>query len=227
MSAALSISPAQSWYGGLRAPDAFMSMAIYGLVFFLSFFFFRRDDLPKIGIAAGSGLLIATVIGFFEAVRGMASAQNPVGSPWGWGILMVAVLAALIVVDPDKLGRKGKIIFFATAFVAFASLFLLNDEWLWFVLAAFVVIVAALRFGPRERFRYAFMIVVLALFFALVSSRLPALASVVQEARPGVTGDVRRGRRRAPWMACARGNRSRHVFTGFFHISTAYLGAGI
>lgn len=183
VSTALSVAPTQSLYGGLRAPDSFMSMAIYALVFFLSFFFFRREDLRKIGVLAGSGLLLAIVIG-------VLSPFNPVGAAAGWGILAIAAVVAIVVRAPGEFARTGKILFFAAIFVAFVALFILNYAWLWFALAASVVIVAALRFGPTAHFRYVFAIVVLALFFALVGSRLPAFTRVILDVRPGVQATI-------------------------------------
>lgn len=183
ISALTSIAPSESWYGALRQPDSFMSIVLYALIFFLSVFFFRRHDPPKIGMLVGGGLLIATAIGLF-------SGFVPVGSVLGWGILLIMALAAIAGISLDELTLRPKILFFASAFIAFAALFVLNYEFLWIVLAIFTIIVAALRFGSKEhRFRYAFVSIVLALFFALVGPRLPVFGHFAPANQPGV-GDT-------------------------------------
>lgn len=182
LSAWLSLSHSLSFSGNLSAPDSVLSWAVYVLVFLLTFFFFERTDIPKIGIAAGSGLLMGALMGFLQ-IRGIfifpwQFAQsvnfNPAGSVTAWGILAAAAIAALMVVRPGELTYRRKILFFAAVGIAFLSLIVVNDPMLWLVLAAFVAILAALRFGPREHFQYAFAAIVLALLFALVGPRLAA-----------------------------------------------------
>jgi tetratricopeptide (TPR) repeat protein len=180
-----SIVPSQSLFGSLSAPDSFISFIVYALLFFLFFFFFRRKDIPLVAIATAGGIFIATLITAFNAFG-----FDPFGSAYGWGIALAAIIAAFTAVRPGELAPAAKIFFFILACVALASLVILNYQSLWLALAVFIVVLAALRFGPREHFQYAFIIIVLALFFALVSLRLPALGNTPPDIRPGVSATL-------------------------------------
>jgi tetratricopeptide (TPR) repeat protein len=65
-------------------------------------------------------------------------------------------------------------------------LIVINYQWLWLLLAVVTMFIAAMRFRTYEHFHYAFAIIVLALFFALVSTRLPAFAPGLVETHAGV-----------------------------------------
>lgn len=188
VSAWFSIIRAESFFGMLAAPDSLLSFLIYFLLFFLSFFFFRHEDVAKIGTAIGSGLFVATIVGWLSYFHGAFFV--PFGTSFGWGVGMVAVLAALAVIRPGELTGRAKLFFFIAAFIALASLVLLNDQFLWLTLAIFIMIVAALRFGPREQFQYAFVIIALSLFFALISPRLPTFPQTAPDARPDVSASL-------------------------------------
>lgn len=183
-----SIARSQSLFGGLMAPDSLLSFVIYFLVFFLSFFFFRREGIMKIGMAIGAGLLVETLAGFWNFIHAIPS--NPIGTSLGWGIVMIAVLGALAVIRPGELAGWVKFFFFLVAAVALAALVILNYQFLWITLAVFVMVLAALRFGPREHFQYAFAVIALALFFALIGSRLPAFPQASQDARPSISASL-------------------------------------
>lgn len=180
ISAEFSLAPAQSFWGALRSPDSLAAFVIYALIFFLFSAFFRRDDIPKIGIAAGSGVLILTLINFF----------NPAGADSGWGILLAATVAALAVIRPGEPKGRAKLFFFAGVIIALAGLAILNYQFLWLALAAFIIVLAALRFGPREHFQYAFAIIVIALFFALIGPRLTGFLQTPRDTRPGMLATV-------------------------------------
>lgn len=176
VSAWFSIVPGQSFWGGLSAPDSFAAFIIYILLFLFSFFFFRPEDIPKMAAAAGLGLLIGTIINFFH----LATVN------FGWGIMLAAVVAALAVVRPGEFAGWKKVAFFIVMAVAIAGLAVLNYQSLWLMLAVFVAIAAVLRFEPREHFYYAFALIVIALFFALISPRLAGFLQAPQDLRPGV-----------------------------------------
>jgi tetratricopeptide (TPR) repeat protein len=177
----LSILPGQSFWGNLSAPDSFLSILLYIFIFFLTFFFFRENDLTLILGAMGAGLFLALILTFFA---------DPVGSAVGWGILMAAVIAALAVVRPGELPREEKIYFWLACVVALVALVALNDQSLWLTLAAFIVVLAALRFGPRAHFQYAFGLIVVALFFAFVSPRLPMSPQLAENSRPTISESI-------------------------------------
>lgn len=193
-----SVAPIESFSGYLSRPDSFAGMILYGLLFFLSFFFFRREDAPRIGKYVGIGLLASSAIGFLQLFGvflfpwqfARTAAFNPVGSVIQWGILMIAGVAMLAGAHLRDLQPWQKRFFLVFAIAAGAALFLMNYQFLWLAVAIFTIALAALRFNPQEQFHYAFAVIVIALFFALVGPRLPTLVSVPQDARVsiGATG---------------------------------------
>lgn len=198
LSAWFSISPSQSFWGNLTAPDSVLSFIIYFLVFFLFSFYFRREDIKRLIFVAAIGFGITTIVVilkafgvfFFPWQFARSASFDPFGSDAGWGIVAAAVIAALSVIRPGDLASRTKVFFWMVVGVVIIGLILLNYQSLWLALAIFVVVVAALRFEPREHFQYAFAIVVLALFFALVSGRLPALSQIPKDIRPGVSATL-------------------------------------
>ena len=186
VSAVFSIVPAESWYGSLDKPDSFLAFATYGLIFFLTFYFFRLEDIRKVGAFLGAGLIVSSAISLLQ-MFGVLQGPNPAGSAIQWGILMVAGVAALAGANPDDLRPAQKKFFFAFAAVAGVALFFLNYQFLWLAVAVFTIALAALRFEPKQQFRYAFIVIVLALFFTLVGPRLPKFVAAPADMRPDIT----------------------------------------
>jgi tetratricopeptide (TPR) repeat protein len=182
VSTTFSIAPTQSWFGYLNQPDSLIAIFLYGIIFYLSFFFFRRNDIVRVGLCAAAGLVVAVFIGFVQML-GTASTFNPSGSWGAWGILIAAVLASLAAINPRK-------IFFIVALGATLALFFLNYQFIWIAIAIFVIALAAVRFDPNEGFRYAFIIIILAFFFALIGSRLPLATHIPPDVRPGIEATV-------------------------------------
>ena len=106
------------------------------------------------------------------------------------GILLVAILAALAVVRPGSVPQGMRITFFIIEAIALVILVIINSQLLWLSLAVFVMILAALRFEPREHFQHAFVIIVIALVFALIGSRLPNFGHVSIADQPSISATL-------------------------------------
>ena len=52
--------------------------------------------------------MLATALGAFAAIKSGSSMVNPIGSISGWGILMIAAIAAMATMDITKLSSRGK-----------------------------------------------------------------------------------------------------------------------
>ncbi len=186
ISAYFSMDRYQSLYGHFTSPDSFLGIAIVAGIFYLSFFFFRRADIAKAGGFMAAGLAIASVISLL-GIFGLIALQSPVGSFTEWGILLVGGIAALAGADLESLSINQKRIFFSAAAVAVIVLFFLNMEFLWLSLAVAMIVLAALRLEPKQQFRYAFVVIVLALFFALIGPRLPMFTKISPDVRPDLS----------------------------------------
>jgi tetratricopeptide (TPR) repeat protein len=180
--------PSESVFGELTAPDSLVSAIVCGLLFFLFFFFFRRNDVRKIGAAIGTGLLIAAMVALVDLLH--TASLGAEGAATQWGILIAAFVAALAVIRPSELSGWRKVGYFAALAASLVVLALINNQAIWLGLALAVMAVAALRFEPREHFHYAFAIITLALFFALVSSRLPIPKPTSNDFRPTISASV-------------------------------------
>ncbi|HVM76637.1 MAG TPA: tetratricopeptide repeat protein [Candidatus Paceibacterota bacterium] len=181
ISAWVSIAPDQSFWGGLSAPDSFASIIVYAFVFFLFFYFFREQDLAMVMTAAGAGFAVAVALMTFT---------DPLGGATAWGILAGSVVVALAAMKSGTLSKRHALYFFAATIAALGVLALVNDAPLWLVLAGFVMLVAALRFGPRAHFQYAFAVILVALFFALVSPHISGLTHRKDTPRPDFAASI-------------------------------------
>ena len=198
VSTIFSIAPATSLYGNLTQPDSFLNIVIYALAFFLSFYFLRREDIKMAGSAFLLSMAVLTVIGLlqvfsvfvFPASFARNSGFNPMGTVTGWGIFMaltivMAAAAAFRKLRDDLRTMRGKVIL-GSALLSAIGLIVLNFQFLWLSAAFLIIVIAAMRFVSRDEFSVPLIMVIFALFLALISSRLPAMGSVPIEIRPNV-----------------------------------------
>ncbi len=189
VSAWTSVAPAQSFYGSLDQPDSVLALIICAVICYLTYYFLRPRDMKTVGLCAGVGLLVASIIGLVQLFgAGSSVLQNPIGSIAAWGILLVAVLAALGVAGTKPFSRFERWSFVVIACAAALGLLLINYQLLWLAVALFTIILAALRSASdtSQGFRYAFIIVVVALFLSLVGPRLPWLHQAPPDVRPSI-----------------------------------------
>jgi cytochrome c-type biogenesis protein CcmH/NrfG len=191
-----SASHGLSLYGKLIQPDSFLATVLYALAFFLSFYFFTKEDLPKIGRIAVLSLAVATALGILQMYHvylwpwGFAKATvfSTFGTTFGWGVFMVSVIVAAVMQGRGKQeedGSKNKGLMVAAILMA-VGLLVINYQFLWIALACVLLVIAAMRFMAHENFRVPIALVVVALFFAIVGSHLPTGAAQVTEVRPNL-----------------------------------------
>ena len=195
VSAIFSISPGLSLFGGLMQADSFVAVALYALAFFLSFFFFDHEDVPMIGSLFVLSMALATLVGILQTFNifvfpwafTKTGAFNTVGSVFSLGIMMAStvVLAAASSFLSLSSGQK-KVLFAAAAFAAI-GLFFANFQLLWLLLAFVVIVIAGMRFVAHENFRAPLVIVIGAIFLAIVSPHLPQFNNASLEVRPDAT----------------------------------------
>jgi tetratricopeptide (TPR) repeat protein len=188
-----SISRVQSLYGYLRQPDSFMSIAISALAFFLSFYFFRKDDIKKLGALVIASFVIATFSSLLQIFNififpwdfARTAAFNVVGSPFAWGICMAAIIAAVGAAELGAAAPRKRQLLVSIIILMTLGLAALNYQFLWISLAVVMSIIASVRFVSREHFKLPLVMVAVALFFALAGSHIPSFGNVPPEIRPG------------------------------------------
>jgi tetratricopeptide (TPR) repeat protein len=195
VSAIFSISPGLSLFGGLTQADSFVAVALYALAFFLSFYFFGEEDVPTVGSLFVLSMAVATLISILQVFNvfvfpwafAKTSAWNTVGSVFSLGIMMASVVVLAAASSFLPLSSRQKKVLFAAAGLAAIGLFFLNFQLLWLLLAFVVIVIAGMRFVARGNFRMPLVIVVAAIFLAIVSPHLPQFSGASLEVRPDAT----------------------------------------
>ena len=199
LSAAFSTSSGLSWYGKLVQPDSFLAALLYALAFFLSFYFFTADDLPKIGRIAVISIAVASVLGILQ-IYGVylwpwafarTTGFSTFGTVFGWGVLMAAVIIAAVVMnegrgaDGGTQRANGKWLTIAAILMAI-GLLVVNFQFLWIALACAFLVIAAMRFIAHKNFRMPLVLVAIAFLLTIIGSRLPTGAAQITEIRPNL-----------------------------------------
>jgi len=202
-----SISSPLSLYGKLVQPDSFLAALLYAGAFFLSFYFFTKEDLPKVSRVFTISMVLATLFGFLQMYGVFlwpwsftkATAFNTFGTTFGWGVFMAAIILAMMTGGKKSLASK------IVAVLMGVGLIIVNFQFLWIALACALLVIAAMRFIARADFRKPLILAAIALFFAIVGSRLPTGAATVTEVRPNL---------QATWSVALNSLRGARLFLG-------------
>lgn len=198
ISAIFSRAPWLGVFGNFTQPDAFLAFSIYALAFFLVAIFFKKEDLPKIGLCFFAGLLPTLVFGWLQIFGkfilpwdfSRQTSFNSVGSTFSWGIFIVFGLTMLVTALTNlKLPRifsakGGKIILSLAALLILITLIILNFQLLWIGLALAMFLLAAVKFAAREEIGLPLVLIIISLFFVLINQQMPSLVVVPAEIRP-------------------------------------------
>lgn len=200
ISTIFSKNPQVSFYGNLAVPDALLNFLLYGLLFFLTFFFFRAENLKKIARWFFSGIAITAILGIVQLFGRYLlpwnftreTSFNSTGSITAWGILLAAVFALIAEMPLQTFSRRNKWVLILLGASVVFGLVVLNFQLLWISIALLMIVIAAFHFVTHNRFGGSLVLVVVALFLALTSQSLPVLRSVPLEVRPtfGVSGSI-------------------------------------
>ncbi|MDE2019283.1 MAG: tetratricopeptide repeat protein [Patescibacteria group bacterium] len=199
-----STSSLLSLYGKLVQPDSFLAALLYAGAFFFSFYFFTNEDLPKIGKLFLWSLGLVTVYGILQMYGWYllpwaftkSTAFNTLGTTFGWGVFMAAVLIGIVEKGPEDRLRgedglqKGKplaIGHWLLAILFTIGLLVVNFQFLWIALLVAFLVVAAMRFMEHGNYRLPLVLAAIALLLAIIGSRLPTGAATVTEVRPNLS----------------------------------------
>ncbi len=184
-----------STFGNLVQPDSFLSFLLYGIGFFLSFYFLERDDVKKLGI------YMTAVITFLVILTGLQVAGLSV-MPWdfakqvgfttvgtftGLGVLFGASLVMIVALLYNKrvFGRPQQyLVAIAVALLLLLACF--KMPLLWIGIGLLMLIAAGIQFTSGRAIGVLLALISVSLFFVLVNPYLPQLATVPNEIRPSV-----------------------------------------
>ena len=198
ISAWLSTSSFLSWYGKLFQPDSLLAFLVYGVAFFLSFYFFVEEDMPTLGRLFLGGMAIATVINLLE-IFGIfwlpwsftkTSTFNTFDTAFSWTVMMASslvLMAAMWLRGVNK--KRDKIFIGIVALLMFLGLLVVNLEFIWIGLVMMMLALGA-WFASRENFRTPFLFVVFAVCMAIIGAKIPPMGSVPAEVRPNFSSSV-------------------------------------
>lgn len=195
VSAAFSVSPSVSFLGNLSDPGSFVTMALCAILFFLTTYFIRKNHIGTFIKIVGAGIAFSAAYAIFQSFGiylipfdfAKTTGFNSYGSLYGWGITMAAALAVISVLPFERLERHEKTFTLIVGILAMVSLLILNYNLIWVSLAFLMVMISSARFVARQSLGLPMLIGIVAVFLALVSSRLPALANLPLEIRPNLS----------------------------------------
>ncbi len=181
-----------SLYGNLIEPTAFIPIAAFGLIFFLSSYFLRREHMQRLYAMVGIGMGVASLYAILQSFGTFVLpwaftkqiAFTTFGSPTAWAVMSAMVLAVTTVV-PWGTSRRGKLAVVALDILLVVSLLILNYPFIWVSLAFLMTMISAARFVNRQPLGLPLVVGIAAVFLALVSSHIPQIAKQpVIEVRP-------------------------------------------
>jgi tetratricopeptide (TPR) repeat protein len=182
----------------LFQPDSLLAFLLYGIAFFLSFYFLTEEDLPALARLFLGGMALATVINLLE-IFGVfwlpwsftkTSTFNTFDTAFGWAVMMASSLTLMAALWLRGLNEKrDKIYIGVVAVLMFLGLLVVNFELIWIGLVVMMLALGA-WFASRENFRIPFLFVVFAMCMAILGSKIPPLGSIPSEVRPNLSSSV-------------------------------------
>ncbi len=196
ISTLFSVAPRVSVYGALSQPDSFLSFVLYGLAFFLSFYFFRREDLKQLAISVSAVLAAIAAItalefaGLFIFPWDFAKqiGFNTVGSFAGLGIVCATAFVMIVsaLYHKQSFGKMQQF-FVGLSLVLLVLLACMKMPLLWVGIGLLVLVAAGVQFAANRSVGVLLAIIATALFFVIVDPYLPQLSTVPTEIRPSIS----------------------------------------
>ena len=196
LSAVLSLAQENAIFGNLIQPDTFLSFLVGGLIFFLAAIYLKRDDLKRLAFIFFAGLVLTLIFGLLQIFGkfilpwdfSRSTAFNSIGSINGWGIFISFGLI-MIIASLSNLGfsKRRKIILAFVGFLIGAALIILNIQMLWVSLGLAMLVIILLKFTERLEMNLPIIIIIISLFFILISQQLPSIINLPVEARPNIS----------------------------------------
>ena len=194
-----------SLWGNFVQPDSLINFALYGLAFYLGAVVFtdRTDrSYRTIGLVFLIGLALTVVFGLLQILGKFVlpwgfvhqTDFNTVGGLLNWGIF---IAFGLVIIAADWTNRTKwtnktnrsywTYLLILLVLSILAALIILNNQFLWLSLALTMIVMAAYKFAIKARLGLPLIIMMVALFFFLISQSLPVLMSLPTEIRPTFT----------------------------------------
>ncbi|MFZ2969758.1 MAG: hypothetical protein WA063_01270, partial [Minisyncoccia bacterium] len=197
-SAVFSQAKSVSFFGDLIQPDSLLCFAVYGLAFYLAGIFFRKKDFNKIGVIFLASLVLTAVFGLLQLLGhfilsfispGLKFTEqtgfNSLGSFSNWSIfiafglvLIVSALASL------RLPLILKAVLSVISLFIIGELIIINYSFLWLAIALCMLILTAYCFTVQKKINIPLAVMIVSLFFTLISSSLPVIIKTPAEVRP-------------------------------------------
>lgn len=197
-SAVFSQAKLVSIFGNLAEPDSLISFAVYGLAFYLTGIFFRKKDFNKIGVIFLASLILTAVLGLLQLMGFFVypfishnfdftrqTSFNSLGSVLNWGIFIAFGLALIIsTLASLRLSLIHKAILAVVALFIIGELIIINYSFLWLAIALCMLILTAYRFTIQKKINIPLTVMIVSLFFALISSSLPVIVKTPAQVKP-------------------------------------------
>lgn len=181
-----------SFWGNLIQPDSLASLLIYGVVFFLAAVFLRKKNLRSLGIAFFTGLSLTTIVGLLGVLRPhlLGAGFNTVGTLLDLAIFEAFGLLMIIAIlfNAAEIKPGAKILLSLSGLLIIFQLILLNYSFIWLILMAAILLLAAYEFINTVKLNVRLIILVGGLLLFVLAG--PFLASFIQlptEIRPSLS----------------------------------------
>lgn len=189
LSALFSSAKTVSIWGNFVQPDSLASLLIYCLVFFLAAVNLRKENTRSLGIVFFIGLALTTIGGLAGILwpRLLGAGFNTIGSLLNFAVFeafgLVMVVAALF--GDSEIKRKTRVLLSLLGLLIVFQLILLNYSFIWWILIAALLVLAAYEFINANKLNIGLIILAgCFLFFILISPVLPSWVQLPVEIRP-------------------------------------------